>query len=143
IEDGFIFSYPMKGTIDAGIPDAGKIILNDAKETAEHGTIVDLIRNDLSAVADHVEVTRFRYVEEIKTMHKNLLQVSSEIRGRLPEGYESRLGEILMQLLPAGSVSGAPKQKTLEIIAEAEGEPRGYYTGIVGFYDGWKFDSGV
>ncbi|MBL7857655.1 MAG: aminodeoxychorismate synthase component I [Cyclobacteriaceae bacterium] len=143
IRDGKIFSYPMKGTIDAGIADARELIVNDEKELSEHVTIVDLIRNDLSLVSTNVKVTRFRYLDELKTNHKNLLQVSSEIVGKLPVGYESKLGDILVQLLPAGSVSGAPKTKTVEIIREAEGEKRGYYTGVMGCFDGEKLDSCV
>jgi para-aminobenzoate synthetase component 1 len=143
LEGGRIFSYPMKGTIDAAVPDARAKILNDRKELAEHVTMVDLIRNDLSQVATGVHVARFRYVEELHTRQKNLLQVSSEIVGTLPAGYESRLGDILMQLLPAGSVSGAPKAKTLEVIRESETEDRGYYTGVFGYFNGEKLDSGV
>lgn len=143
IADGRIFSYPMKGTIDANIPGAEKIILDDVKELAEHVTIVDLIRNDLSQVATQVEVARFRYVDEIRTVDKKLLQVSSEIAGVLPADYFSRLGEILVKLLPAGSVTGAPKPKTVEIIRQAENEDRGYYTGVFGYFDGDRVDSGV
>lgn len=143
IKEGIISSYPMKGTIDAGLPDARQTILSDPKEMAEHVTIVDLIRNDLSTVADNVEVTRFRYIEEIRTMQKNLLQVSSQVVGRIASEYQNRFGDILMKLLPAGSVSGAPKCKTLDIIRTAESEPRGYYTGVFGLYDGSTFDSGV
>lgn len=143
VRDGKIFSYPMKGTIDATVPGAEEKILNDQKELAEHVTIVDLIRNDLSQVADHVHVSRFRYVEELRTNHKNLLQVSSEIAGELPPDYASRLGEMIVRLLPAGSVSGAPKKKTLEIIRNAEQEKRGYYTGVFGYFDGTVLDSGV
>lgn len=143
ISDGQISAFPMKGTIDASVPDARQQILNDGKEMAEHVTIVDLLRNDLSGVASNVRVTRFRYIDEIKTVDKKLLQVSSEIRGDLMPGYEKNLGDLLLSLLPAGSVSGAPKVKTLDIIREAEGEPRGYYTGIVGLFDGRSFDSGV
>lgn len=143
IQDGIINAYPMKGTIDAALPDARLRILNDAKEMAEHVTIVDLIRNDLSMVSKNVRVAHFRYVDEIRTAQKNLLQVSSEIRGDLPSGYETRLGSILVSLLPAGSVSGAPKAKTLEIIRAAEEDARGYYTGVVGLFDGRRFDSGV
>lgn len=143
IKAGKIYSYPMKGTIDASVPNAKRIILNDRKELAEHVTIVDLIRNDLSRVADHVNVNRFRYVDELKTNNKTLLQVSSEIVGTLPSDYQSRLGDILVALLPAGSVSGAPKNKTLEVIREAEGNDRGYYTGVFGYFDGNNFDSGV
>ncbi len=143
IRNGRIFSYPMKGTIDASIVNAAETILNDQKERAEHITIVDLIRNDLSLVSENVHVSRFRYIDKIKTSDKDLLQVSSEITGTLPADYHDHLGDILVSLLPAGSISGAPKQKTVEIIAEAEGEKRGYYTGVFGYFDGSTLDSGV
>lgn len=143
IEDGIIWSYPMKGTIDASEQNALEKILADEKERAEHITIVDLIRNDLSAVAKDVKVTRFRYVDHLHTNSKDLFQVSSEIQGILPEDYRRRLGDILISLLPAGSASGAPKPKTLEIIRAAEGENRGYYTGVFGVFDGESLDSAV
>jgi len=143
IENGAISSCPMKGTIDASLPDAAAIILKDPKETAEHHTIVDLIRNDLSRVADDVQVAKFRYIDTIATSNKTLLQVSSLIKGKLPPDYHSHLGDILFTLLPAGSVTGAPKKKTLGIIREAETYDRGYYTGIVGCFDGHRLDSGV
>jgi para-aminobenzoate synthetase component 1 len=79
----------------------------------------------------------------IHTNEKKLLQVSSEISGEMAEGYAASLGDIIFSLLPAGSVSGAPKKKTTEIIAAAEGIPRGYYTGIAGLFDGRNLDSGV
>ena len=143
IKDGKIYSYPMKGTINAGIPDAKNIILNDTKEISEHATMVDLIRNDLSRVAKNVRVNRYRYYEEIVTQDGNLGQVSSEIVGELDANYCENIGEIIFDLLPAGSISGAPKQKTLNIIAAAEKEDRGYYTGIAGYYDGQNLDSTV
>lgn len=143
IQDGFISSFPMKGTIDASLPDAEELILNDPKEKAEHATIVDLIRNDLSIVADGVEVKRYRYIDKLTTNKGDLLQVSSEICGRLPDDYRERLGDILFSLLPAGSICGAPKPKTLEIIDHAEAYDRGFYTGICGWYDGENLDSAV
>ncbi|MHC1732202.1 MAG: aminodeoxychorismate synthase component I [Bacteroidales bacterium] len=143
ISNGKIRSFPMKGTIDATIPDAENVILNDPKETAEHYTIVDLIRNDLSIVAKNVRVKRFRYLDLIQTSTKNLLQVSSEICGDLENGYNSALGDIIFSLLPAGSVSGAPKKRTTEIIATTEVISRGYYTGVAGIFDGENLDSGV
>ncbi|GHM99349.1 aminodeoxychorismate synthase component I [Cytophagales bacterium WSM2-2] len=143
IENGIIHSFPMKGTIDAAIPDAERIILEDPKELSEHVTIVDLIRNDLSHVANDVKVERFRYVEKVKTNQKDLLQVSSEITGKLSENYGAAIGSILVSLLPAGSISGAPKKKTVQIIRDAEKEKRGYYTGVIGYFDGKNFDSGV
>ena len=143
IKDDYIYSYPMKGTIDAEAMGADLHILNDKKEIAEHSTIVDLIRNDLSMVAKEVRVTKFRYIETIKTNINKLHQVSSEIRGKLSSNFHDRLGSILFTLLPAGSISGAPKPKTLEIIREAELYDRGYYTGVFGIYDGETLDSGV
>ena len=143
IKDDYIYSYPMKGTIDAEAMGADLHILNDKKEIAEHSTIVDLIRNDLSMVAKEVRVTKFRYIDTIKTNINKLHQVSSEIRGKLSSNFHDRLGSILFTLLPAGSISGAPKPKTLEIIREAELYDRGYYTGVFGIYDGETLDSGV
>ena len=94
IRDEHIYSYPMKGTIDATLPDARRRILEDPKETAEHATIVDLIRNDLSMVATEVMVTRYRYIDELPTHQGALLQVSSEIRGRLTGGWQAEVGDL-------------------------------------------------
>lgn len=143
IAGGIISSYPMKGTIDASIPNAEQVILNDEKELAEHYTIVDLIRNDLSIVASDVSVEKFRYIEKITTNDKSLLQVSSKITGRVGENFNEHLGDIIFAMLPAGSISGAPKKKTVEIIKEAEKNKRGYYTGVFGYYDGEMLDSAV
>lgn len=138
-----ISSYPMKGTIDARIPNAKRFLLESKKELAEHFTIVDLIRNDLSMVAKNVKVDRFQYIDHLKTNRKELFQMSSEISGDLPENFRERIGDILFTMLPAGSISGAPKQKTLEVIKEAEQYDRGYYTGVFGIFDGENIDSGV
>ena len=143
IENGKIATFPMKGTIDASLPNAKELLLNDPKEYAEHATIVDLLRNDISRVASKVRVTNFRYYEEIPTQNGVIGQVSSAIEGALPADYASRIGSILYDLLPAGSVSGAPKKKTAELIASIEGADRGYYTGIAGYFDGVNLDSCV
>ena len=143
IQDGIISSHPMKGTISADIPDAETIILNDKKEFAEHTTIVDLIRNDISMISEKVWVEKFRYISRIHTHDGDLLQVSSEICGKLPSDYQAQIGTILFQLLPAGSICGAPKPQTLAIIAEAENYDRGYYTGVFGIFDGKNLDSSV
>jgi len=138
-----ISSFPMKGTMDATLHDARNRLLNSEKELAEHYTIVDLIRNDLSMVAKDVKMGKFRTIENIKTNRGELLQMSSVITGLLPENYREKLGDILFKLLPAGSISGAPKRKTLEIIKETEQYDRGFYTGIFGLFDGENIDSGV
>lgn len=143
IRDGYISTNPMKGTINANLPKAKEFILADPKETAEHNTIVDLLRNDISIVAEKVHVKRFRYIDHIETNERNILQVSSEIVGQLNEDYLSNLGDIIMPLLPAGSISGAPKNATLRIIKQAENEPRGFYSGIFGYFDGAELDSAV
>lgn len=143
IEEGKIFSFPMKGTIDADVENAEELILTDVKEIAEHNTIVDLIRNDLSLVAENVTVEKFRFLSHIKTNQNNLWQVSSKISGDLPQNYTQNIGDILFELLPAGSISGAPKSKTLEIIAQTEQYNRGWYTGVFGVFDGKNLDSCV
>ena len=143
IEEGEISTFPMKGTIDASVTNAEEMILNDLKEQAEHATIVDLLRNDLSRIAEKVEVKKYRYIDRVYTHRNELLQTSSEIIGQLPENFNSHLGDIIFSMLPAGSISGAPKRKTLEIIREVEEYERGFYTGIFGQFDGRNLDSAV
>ncbi len=143
IIDNEVFTYPMKGTINADIPNAKQKILDDKKELAEHIMVVDLLRNDLSVISKNVQVTKFRYIDEISTSKGNLYQVSSEIKGKLDNNWKSNIGNILDSLLPAGSISGAPKKKTLEIIEKIEDYDRGFFTGIFGYFDGKSFDSGV
>lgn len=143
ISNNTIYSFPMKGTIDASIENASQILINDEKELAEHYTIVDLIRNDLSSVSKNVKVNKFRYLDYISTNKRNLLQTSSEICGMLNQEWRNNIGDILAKMLPAGSVSGAPKIKTCEIIAETEIDNRGYYTGVAGIFDGDSLDSCV
>ncbi len=141
--DNKIYTHPMKGTIDASIPNAKSIILENSKEKAEHYTIVDLLRNDLSLVANNVEVSKFRYIDELLTSNGKLLQVSSEIIGDLNENYKNNLGDLFKALLPAGSICGAPKKKTIEIIKNTETHNRNFYTGVFGFFDGQNLDSSV
>lgn len=143
IENNIVSTYPMKGTIDAEIENARELIMADVKEAAEHYTIVDLLRNDLSRIAKKVEVVQFRYIDEIITEKGKLLQVSSKISGVLPEDWQKSMGDILLKMLPAGSISGAPKDKTIAIIEEVEVIPRNYYTGIAGIFDGKNLDCGV
>lgn len=141
--EGVIRTYPMKGTIAADLPDAATRLLTDYKEGAEHYTIVDLMRNDLNQVAERTRVERFKYLERLSTSRGDIFQMSSEVVAKLPEGWRARLGDTLRALLPAGSISGAPKAKTCEIIRQAEGAPRGFYTGICGYFDGAALEAGV
>ncbi|ACZ12653.1 aminodeoxychorismate synthase component I [Sulfurospirillum deleyianum] len=143
IENNTIHTFPMKGTMDASIPNAKALLLADEKEKAEHVMVVDLLRNDLSRVAKNVRVEQFRYVEQIHTAEGDLLQVSSHIQGELEENWHAHIGDIFFQLLPAGSISGTPKRSSVEIIERIEGYERGFYTGIFGVYDGEKLDSAV
>ena len=143
IHDNNIFTYPMKGTINASLPDAENQLLTNEKEQREHYTIVDLMRNDLSMVAENIQVKKFRYIDRIKTQKGEILQTSSEIYGKLNENWQNQIGDILATLLPAGSISGAPKEKTIQIIQHAEKQKRGYYTGIFGIFDGKTLQSAV
>lgn len=143
ISDNQIFTYPMKGTIDASLPNAKQQLLASDKEQREHYTIVDLLRNDLSIVATNVKVARFRYVERLTTHKGDILQTSSQITGNLGENWQNNIGTILAKLLPAGSICGAPKQKTVEIIGKVEGQARGYYTGVFGVFLGNSLSSAV
>lgn len=144
IQNGKIYTYPMKGTIDAAIPNAEEKILNDIKETAEHTMVVDLLRNDLGIVGRNVKVNKFRFIDKITAGNKALFQVSSEIEAQLPANWHYNWLGMLEKLLPAGSVTGTPKKKTVEIIKKAENYERGFYTGIFGITDEKTFlDSAV
>ena len=143
IQGNTIETHPMKGTIDASLPNAKAQLLNDPKELAEHTMIVDLLRNDLSMVAQKVRVKKFRYIDTLHTGNKTLLQASSHIEGQLPIDWKSRLDEIIKTLLPAGSISGAPKKSTVAHILNLEGYERGFYTGIMGYFDGQNLETAV
>ncbi|NJB85524.1 para-aminobenzoate synthetase component 1 [Lewinella marina] len=139
---GYLETRPMKGTAP-DTPAGREYLLNSPKEVAEHATIVDLMRNDLSRIAREVRVTEYRYLRSIDTAAGGLLQTSTRLGGRLPSDWRSSLGHYLLALLPAGSVSGAPKPATLDLIRRAEPGPRGYYCGIGGYFDGETLDSCV
>ena len=143
IQDNIIATYPMKGTIDANLPQAKETILNDNKEMAEHVMIVDLMRNDLGIIGKEIKVEKFRYVEKIKAGDKELLQVSSKITAQLPKGWKDNLGTLLSQILPAGSISGTPKKSTIKIIEKIEDCDREFYTGVFGIFDGKSLRSSV
>ncbi len=143
IIDNTIFTYPMKGTIDSSIENAHTTILENQKELAEHTMIVDLLRNDLNKVSKDVQVDQFRYIDEIQAGEKNLLQVSSIVSGKLEDNWHSSIGDILVDILPAGSITGTPKKKTVEIIDSIEGYNREFFTGVWGVYDGNSLNSAV
>nr|MBD5376338.1 aminodeoxychorismate synthase component I [Bacteroides sp.] len=143
IDNGRISTFPMKGTIDATLPDAERRLMEDYKETCEHFTIVDLMRNDLNMVAEDVSVARLRYVESIATASGSILQTSSEITGQIPHDKRFDFGDIILPLLPAGSITGAPKRATVNLIARSEIAPREWYTGVFGYFDGRVMQSAV
>ena len=95
IEDNKIFTYPMKGTIDAKFPNAKEKILTNQKEMAEHTMVVDLLRNDLGIIGSNVRVEDFRYIETINAGDKELLQVSSKISANLENNWSEKIGDIL------------------------------------------------
>lgn len=143
IKNNVISTHPMKGTIDASVENAAEVLKTDVKEKAEHYTVVDLLRNDLSMVANDVQVDDFQRIDYIQTPQKSLFAMSSEISGNLKPEFQGKIGSIFKKLLPAGSILGAPKPKTLEIILEAENYERGFYTGVCGYFDGENLDSCV
>ena len=143
IKKNKISTHPMKGTIDSSIMNAQTRILGDIKEMAEHTMVVDLLRNDLGIVGSKVRVDKFRYVEKINAGNKKLFQVSSKISANLQNNWHENIGDILTSLLPAGSITGTPKKKTIEILNKVEEYDRGFYTGIFGFFDGENLDSSV
>jgi para-aminobenzoate synthetase component 1 len=143
IKENQISTYPMKGTIEASIPHAMERILANQKETSEHTMVVDLLRNDLGMVGNNVKVEKFRYIDKINAGKKELLQVSSKITADLDKNWHDNLGNIIKKMLPAGSITGTPKKKTVQIIKEIENYERGFFTGVFGYFDGQSFDSAV
>jgi para-aminobenzoate synthetase component 1 len=142
-EGNRVTTSPMKGTIDASTENAERRLMDDPKEQAEHVTVVDLLRNDLSAIASDVGVTRYRWCSPFEAGGRRLLQTSTDVTGQLPGNWREQLGELFFTLLPAGSVTGAPKKRTMEIIDRAEIDRRGHYTGVFGVFDGKTLDSAV
>ena len=129
-----IWSKPMKGTAARGINlhedrIQARFLENDPKNRAENVMIVDLLRNDLGRIAETgtVTVPQLFHVEEYRT----LFQMISRIEAQLRKG--TGWHEIFKALFPCGSITGAPKIRTMEIISELETSPRGIYTGSIGF----------
>ncbi|MGH3507784.1 MAG: aminodeoxychorismate synthase component I [Nocardioidaceae bacterium] len=136
---GVIETRPIKGTTPRHPePDrdaeAARRLTQDPKFRGENLMIVDLLRNDMARVCalGSVEVTDLMHVESYPTVH----QLITTIQGRLRDGVDAI--EALWALFPGGSMTGAPKLRTMEIIAEVEDTPRGPYSGAVG----WVLDDG-
>jgi len=135
VEDGWVYNFPLAGTYPRGKnpedDDALAVELrNDAKEQAEHIMLVDLGRNDVGRVAEPgtVEVTDLMRV----VRYSHVMHLESEIKGRLRR--DRTMYDALRSCLPAGTLSGAPKIRAMEIIAEMEKERRGPYGGAVGYF---------
>lgn len=134
MRDGILTTRPMKGTAKRGrwpAEDSQIIqkLRTDEKERAENLMIVDLLRNDMGMISEtgSVQVTSLFDVETLETVH----QMTSTISSRLRPG--TGITELFQALFPCGSVTGAPKRRTMEIIAELEDSPRGIYTGCIGY----------
>ena len=133
IKDNKIFTKPMKGTIKRGeneIEDAANIefLKNDIKNRAENVMIVDLLRNDLSKIAKTgtVNVPKLFDIETHSTLHQMTSEVTAEIRDGIS------LYDIFEAIFPCGSITGAPKIRTMEIIDELEHGSRNIYCGAIG-----------
>ena len=109
-------------------------MLADPKERAEHVMLVDLARNDLGRVCDYgsVHVATKMAVER----YSHVMHIVSQVQGNLKAEFDAF--DLMSATFPAGTVSGAPKIRAMEIIAELEGEARGPYAGAIGYfsYDG-------
>jgi para-aminobenzoate synthetase component I len=134
---GSLLTQPIKGTRPRRVEPREDAALacdlrTDAKESAEHLMIVDLERNDLGRVArtGSVEVPRYAEVESFTTVHHLVSDVVAEARDGVG------LAALLRATFPGGSITGAPKIRAMEILAEVETDPRGPYTGAIGFFNG-------
>ncbi|MGK5044487.1 aminodeoxychorismate synthase component I [Janthinobacterium sp. GB4P2] len=135
---GELMARPMKGTAPAAPPEQmeenvrrAAALANDPKNRAENLMIVDLLRNDIGRIAatGSVKVPALFQV----TRYSSVLQMTSTVQARLRG--DASLADIFQALYPCGSITGAPKRRTMEIIAELEGAPRGIYTGAIGWFD--------
>ncbi|MFI9200845.1 anthranilate synthase component I [Streptomyces sp. NPDC053048] len=136
VEDGHAMLHPIAGTRPRGAtPQAdaalAEELLADPKERAEHLMLVDLGRNDLGRVCEpgSVEVVDFMSIER----YSHVMHIVSTVTGRLAEGRTAF--DVLTACFPAGTLSGAPKPRAMQIIEELEPAPRGLYGGCVGYLD--------
>jgi anthranilate synthase component 1 len=137
LHNGKAVVYPIAGTYkrtgnDEADRQATERLLNDTKENAEHVMLVDLARNDLSRLCDEVEVSQYRQVQYFS----HVIHLVSEVTGKVKESNNPF--ELLAKTFPAGTLSGAPKIKAMELIDTYEPTSRGYYGGAIGFigFDG-------
>ena len=134
VQDGEIFTFPIAGTRKRGLTDLldkeiEQDLLSDPKEIAEHNMLVDLARNDVGKVAEIGSVNVKKYMDIQRYSH--VMHITSEVRGKKLDNIDSL--DVLSSILPAGTLSGAPKIRAAEIIDELEGENRGIYGGGLGY----------
>ncbi|VXB32963.1 chorismate-binding protein [Citricoccus sp. K5] len=136
VNDGSVITHPIAGSQPRGatVEDDHlheKLLVNDQKERAEHLMLVDLSRNDLSKVCvpGSVSVTQFMEVERFS----HIMHLVSHVEGRLEPGQKAL--DVLAAAFPAGTLSGAPKPRALQLLDEWEPQERGPYGGVVGYFD--------
>ncbi len=136
VEDGVVSNHPIAGTRPRSQDSATDRALeeelrNDEKECAEHLMLVDLARNDVGRISEPgtVEVTQFMEIER----YSHVMHLVSHVQGKLRKGFSQF--DAMRACFPAGTVSGAPKIRAMEIIAELEPDKRGPYAGAVGYFD--------
>jgi len=136
VEDGIVSNHPIAGTRPRGKDNKEDKALeedlkNDEKERAEHVMLVDLARNDVGRISKPgtVQVTQFMDIER----YSHVIHLVSHVQGKLRKGLTQY--DALRACFPAGTVSGAPKIRAMEIIAELEPDKRGPYAGAVGYFD--------
>ena len=132
VEKGKATIHPIAGTFKRSGDDEkdaqiAKDLLNDQKENSEHVMLVDLARNDLSKYCDEVEVERFKEVQYFS----HVVHLASNVSGKIKDGHHGL--DVFASTFPAGTLSGAPKIKAMELIDEFESDSRGYYGGAIGF----------
>ena len=135
VEDGTLYNFPLAGTRRRGAtPEEDEALAtelrNDEKERAEHIMLVDLGRNDVGRVAEPGTVQVSDLMRVVRFSH--VMHLESEIRGRLRD--DRTMYDALRSCLPAGTLSGAPKIRAMEIIAEMEPDKRGPYGGAIGYF---------
>ena len=136
LEDGVLHTFPLAGTRPRGAtPEEDEKLeaelLSDEKELAEHNMLVDLGRNDLGKVSEFgsVQVEKLHSVERFS----HVMHIGSTVRGKLREGCDAL--DALEAVLPAGTLSGAPKIRACQLIGELENNKRGIYGGAIGYID--------
>ena len=136
LTDGKLFTYPLAGTRPRGKTPAEDAaleagLLQDKKELSEHNMLVDLGRNDLGRVSAFGSVKVSAYHRILKFTH--VMHIGSEVEGQLAPGKTAL--DAIEAVLPAGTLSGAPKFRAMQIIDELEGSKRGIYGGAIGYID--------